>query len=139
MVMVAFPLILLLAFSSFPKSPKTEIGGENEESPKSSSENLELAEKPADLPHAPLLQHNHPKDLSLSEKAAVAVAGLVGPGSPKSVFDFRATTIGDFEFTKGWNIALMCVLLSQFLFLLLTRSEQMAKKYIFQNFLTTYF
>jgi len=87
--MMAFPLILLLAFSSFPKSAKTEVGEKNEESPKSSSENID-AEKTADLPHVPLLQH---KDLSLSEKAAVAVAGLVGPGTPNSVFDFRATTI----------------------------------------------
>jgi hypothetical protein len=100
--MVAFPLILLLAFSSFPKSSKTEIGDNKEESPKSLSENIELAEKTADLPHAPLLQHSH-KDLSLSEKAAVAVAGLVGPGTPKSVFDFRATTIGDFLFIEVRN------------------------------------
>ena len=93
LVLVAFPLILLLAFSSFPKSPKTEINDKNEESSKS-TENP-VSEKSADLPHAPLLQHNHPKDLSLSEKAAVAVAGLVGPGTPTSVFDFRASTIGD--------------------------------------------
>ncbi len=32
--------------------------------------------------------------MSLSEKAAEAVAGLVGPGTPKSVHSFRATTIG---------------------------------------------
>ncbi len=93
--MVAFPLILLLAFSSFPKSTKTDVDEKNEESLKSSSENID-AEKTADLPHVPLFQHNHPKDLSLSEKAAVAVAGLVGPGTPNSVFDFRATTIGEF-------------------------------------------
>jgi hypothetical protein len=101
--MVAFPLILLLAFSSFPKSTKTEVGEKSEESPKSSSENID-AEKTADLPHVPLLQH---KDLSLSEKAAVAVAGLVGPGTPNSVFDFRATTIGDFYLNKGGNRAVL--------------------------------
>jgi hypothetical protein len=110
LVMVAFPLILLLAFSSFPKSPTPEVGEKNEESPKSSSENNDLAEKTADLPHAPLLQHNHPKDLSLSEKAAVAVAGLVGPGTPNSVFDFRATTIGHLLIIKARNRALLCAL-----------------------------
>jgi hypothetical protein len=100
---VSFPLILLLAFSSFPQSPKTEISDKNEESSKSAENILNRQEKTADLPHAPLLQHSHPKDLSLSEKAAEAVAGLVGPGTPTSVFDFRATTIGDYtsEFNFG--------------------------------------
>ena len=108
--MVSFPIILLLAFSSFPKSPKADASEKNEESPKSSTENIDFAEKIADLPHAPLMQHNHPKDLSLSEKAAVAVAGLVGPGTPNSVFDFRATTIGRFQFTEARNEDLLCAL-----------------------------
>ncbi len=58
-----------------------------------SASDVQDVEKVADLPHVP--QHIHQKDLSLSEKAAVAVAGLVGPGAPKSVFDFRAETIGE--------------------------------------------
>ena len=56
------------------------------------SDRSDAVDKIADLPHVP--QHNHAKDMSLSEKAAVAVAELVGPSTPKSVFDFWATTIG---------------------------------------------
>ena len=96
LVLLAFPLVLILAFSSFPKST-TSNDQSLENSPRQISESSEKSEKSADLPHVPLVQHNHPKDLSLSEKAAVAVAGLVGPGAPTSVFDFRATTIGKDE------------------------------------------
>ena len=92
LVMLAFPFILILAFSSFPKSSKA--ADEDNKARALLSEASDQAEKAADLPHVPLPQHNHPKDLSLSEKAAVAVAGLVGPATPTSVFDFSAETIG---------------------------------------------
>jgi hypothetical protein len=96
LVLLAFPLILLLAFSSFPKSsiPKDQ---DKENSPRALTDSSDHFDKSADLPHVPLVQHSHSKDLSLSEKAAVAVAGLVGPGAPTSVFDFSARTTGESE------------------------------------------
>lgn len=96
-MLLAFPLILLMAFSSFPKS-STPNDQDKEISPRALTDSSDHSEKSADLPHVPLVQHNHPKDLSLSEKAAVAVAGLVGPGAPTSVFDFSARTIGETNF-----------------------------------------
>ena len=92
LILLAFPLILILAFSSFPKS-STHDPEDNQGDAVRSQSDAQVAEKSADLPHVP--QHIHQKDLSLSEKAAVAVAGLVGPGAPTSVFDFRAKTIGN--------------------------------------------
>ena len=89
LVLLVLPLIILLVFSQIPNTAHAIDEDKEAESARSPSENSH-DDKGAELPHSPFVQHSHPKDLSLSEKAAVAVAGLVGPGTPKSVFDFRA-------------------------------------------------
>ena len=89
LVLVAFPLLLLLAFSRAPRSKVEEvdpiIAAVSSGAATGQVAQSLLEANVGHLPHLPAKAG----DMSLSEKASAAVWG-----TPKSVWDFRATDIG---------------------------------------------
>jgi hypothetical protein len=99
-ILLAFPFILFLTFSKAPTTEHTDVD-QNDVRPQPLAHQKEQISENNDLPHLPNQAPSPSKDMSLSEKAAEAVAGLVGPGTPKSVHNFRATTIGSLPLYLG--------------------------------------